>query len=106
MTSSGANPVPVRCAGLVGAGATMTLAANSNTALNNGAGGTINFDQISWTGTGSFGSDTFNNGIAQQVAQFTGSGNRTGTFSFTYANANYYDTGTYTGQVTYTLSSP
>ena len=106
MTSSGTNPVPVRVAALVPAGATVRLLANSATAMNNGAGGTIPFDQISWTAAGSFSSGTFNNNAAQVLDSFTGSGNRTGTYSFSYANVNYYNAGTYNGTVTYTLSSP
>lgn len=106
MTSSGANPVPVQAAALVAAGATVRLLANSSTPLNNGGVGTIPFDQISWTAAGGFTSGTFNNNAAQVLNTFTGSGNHTGTYSFTYANANYYGTGTYNGTVTYTLSSP
>jgi hypothetical protein len=105
-TSSGANPVPVRVAALVTAGQTVTLDANSLTSLSDGSGNNIPFNQISWTGGGSFASGTFNGTNNQQLDQFTGSGNRTGTYSFSYANANYYPAGTYSGQVTYTLSSP
>jgi hypothetical protein len=107
MTSSGANPVPVRVSALVATGATVRLLANSSTPLSNGAGGTIPFDQISWTSGGApFSSGTFSNGAAQVLDTFTGSGNRTGTYAFTYANANYYATGTYNGQVTYTAATP
>jgi hypothetical protein len=105
MTSSGANPVPVQVAALVPAGATVRLLANSATPMNNGAGGTILFDQISWTAMG-FTSGTFNNSLAQVLDTFTGPGNHTGSYAFSYANVNYYDGGTYNGQVTYTLSSP
>lgn len=107
MTSSGANPVPVRAAALVAAGAPVRLLANSATALSNGAGGTIPFDQISWTSGGvPFSSGAFNNDAAQVLDTFTGSGNRIGSYTFSYANLNYYDTGTYTGRVTYTLATP
>jgi len=107
MTSSGANPVPVRAAALVPAGQTVRLLADSSTPLNFGGGLTpINFDQISWVGTGAFASGTFNNNAAQVLNTFTGSGDRNGTYAFSYANLNYYDSGIYTGRVTYTLSSP
>jgi hypothetical protein len=107
MTSSGTSPVPVRVAALVPAGAAVRLLANSSTALNFGGGLTpIPFDQISWVATGAFTSGTFNNNAAQVLNTFAGSGNRTGTYAFSYANANYYGTGIYTGRVTYTLSSP
>jgi len=105
-TSSGANPVPVRVAALVGAASTVTLRADSSTALNDGSGHTIPFDQISWTASGNFTGNTFSGTANQQLDQFTGPGNRTGTYTFSYANANYYPTGTYDGTVTYTLSSP
>jgi hypothetical protein len=107
MTSSGANPVPVRVSAMVGAGAAVRLLANSSTPLNFGGGLTpIPFDQISWVAAGAFASGTFNNNAAQVLDTFAGSGNRTGTYTFSYANANYYDSGIYTGRVTYTLSSP
>ena len=44
-TSSGANPVPVQVSGLVGAGATITLTADSLTPLADGANN-IPFDEI------------------------------------------------------------
>jgi hypothetical protein len=106
MTSSGANPVPVRVAALVPATAPVRLLANSSTPLTNGAASNIPFDQISWAAGGAFSAGTFNNGAAQVLDTFAGSGNRVGNYTFSYANANYYDAGAYTGQVTYTLSSP
>jgi len=105
-TSSGANPVPVRVAALVGAAATATLRADSSTALTDGASHNIPFNQISWTATAPFTSNTFSGAANQQLDQFTGPGDHQGTYSFSYANANYYPTGTYNGAVTYTLSSP
>lgn len=107
MTSSGGDPVPVRVAALVPAAATIRLLADSSAALSNGAS-KIPFDQISWVagGTGGFSSGTFDTNSGQVLNTFTGSGDRTGNYVFSYANKNFYDTGTYTGQVTYTLSSP
>lgn len=105
-TSSGANPVPVRVAALVGPSALVTLRADSSTALTDGSGNNIPFSEISWTATGNFTGNTFNGVANQQLDQFSGPGNRTGSYSFNYANANYYPAGTYNGQVTYTLSSP
>ncbi|MCP4669363.1 MAG: hypothetical protein GY849_23775 [Deltaproteobacteria bacterium] len=103
--SSGANPVPVRAAGFVGSGSTMTLTADSSTALTDGAN-TIPFSEISWTATGDFAGGTFSDAAAQQLDQFTGPGNRTGTYSFSYDNDTYYPASTYDGTVSYTLSSP
>jgi hypothetical protein len=106
MHSNGPDPVPVTMSGFVTAGQTMTLLADSSNDLSAGGSSKIPFDQISWTGGGSIGGNTFNKATNQQIAQRTGSGTLTGTMAFSYANANYYDAGTYNGQVTYTLSSP
>ena len=103
--SDGANPVPVRAAGFVGAGGTMTLSADSSTALSDGTD-TIAFAEISWAAAGDFSPGRFNNAAAQQLDQFLGSGNNTGTYAFFYDNDTYYPASTYTGRVTYTLSSP
>lgn len=105
-STNGPSPVPVRVAALVGASATVTLTANSSTALSDGAGHSIPFTDISWTASGLFTGNTFSGAAAQQLNQFTGPGDRTGTYSFTYANNTYYPTGTYNGTVTYTVSSP
>jgi len=105
--SSGANPVPVRVAALVGAAATVTLRADSSSPLTNGST-SIPFTEISWTAAGNFSSGAFSGAAAQQLDQFTGPGNRTGTYAFSYANNNYYPAtvAPYNGTVTYTLSSP
>lgn len=105
-TSSGTNPVPVRVAALVGAATNVTLTADSSTALDDGSGNNIPFTEILWTASGSFTGNTFNGTNNQQLDQFIGPGNRTGTYTFSYANANYYPNGTYDGTVTYTLTSP
>jgi len=104
-TSTGTYPVPVRVAGFVPRGQAMTLRANSSAPLTNGSEN-IRFDNISWTATGNFTSGRFNNTANQQVRRWTGSGNRTGTYRFYYDNDEYHGSGTYNGQVTYTLSSP
>ncbi len=104
-TSSGANPVPIRVAGLVPDGSTMTLTSNSLADLTDGTND-IPFDQISWAGTGDFSGGTFNGTAAQQIEQYTDSGDRSGTLSFSYANTQYYAAGNYTGTITYTLASP
>jgi len=107
--SSGANPVPVRVAALIGPAATVTLRADSSTPLTNGST-TIPFSEISWTagGSGGFTSGAFSGGANQQLDQFTGPGSRTGTYSFSYANTTYYPAtvAPYNGTVTYTLTSP
>ena len=97
--------VNVRVATLTPSGQTVTLVANSSTALSDGTH-TIPFTEISWAATGNFTGGTFNGLVGQQLDQWTGPGNRTGTYSFTYGNSTYYSPGAYTGRVTYTLSSP
>ena len=104
-TSSGTYPVPVRAAGFVPRGQTMTIRANSSVPLTNGSEN-IRFDNIRWTATGNFTSGRFNDTANQSVRSWTGSGNRTGTYRFYYDNDEYHGSGTYNGQVTYTLSSP
>ena len=103
--SSGANPVPVAATGLVPAGNTITLTADSSAALTAGTD-TIPFTEVSWVGGGDFASGTFTAVAGQQVDQFTGSGAYTGTYTFSYANSVTRPSAIYDGQVTYTLSSP
>lgn len=104
--SSGANPTPVRAAGFVPPGQTMTLTADSSIPLDDGSGNQIPFSKIRWAANGDFSPGTFR-GIAGQVLdKFKGSGDRNGDYTFYYANDEYYPAGDYKGRVTYTLSSP
>lgn len=103
--SSGPNPVPVTAIGIVPAGNTIILTADSSTPLTDGTN-TIPFTEISWTAADDFSSGVFAGEVAQQIDQFTGSGAHTGTYTFTYANSVLRPSGTYDGLVTYTLSSP
>lgn len=105
MKSSGPNPVPVRVAALVPASQAIQLVADSSTGLKDGTA-KIPFSQISWAAGGAFSKGTFEDSTKQVLDTFAGSGDRTGSYSFSYANDTYYGTGTYTGEVTYTLSSP
>ena len=102
--SSGADPVPVR-ASSTPSGATKILTANSSTPLTS-AGNTIPFTQISWTGAGGVPSGTFTGSPSQQIWTGTQSLGAGAAMSFSYANTVYVSPGTYTGRVTYTLSSP
>ncbi|MBM4289774.1 MAG: hypothetical protein FJ121_06115 [Deltaproteobacteria bacterium] len=103
MTSTGPNTV--RVAAVVPGTQNVRLLANSQTPLSAGGGNNILFSRISCTANGNFTSYTFNDTDNQVLETFQGSGNRTGTYAFTYANAatDYYPAGTYTGTVTYTL---
>lgn len=105
MSSSGANPVPVRVATVVGTGQQVNLVADSSTGMT-GGGSTIPFNQISFTAGGAFTGNTFNGGAAQVLQTFNGSGDRSGDYTFSYANANYYNAALYNGTVTYTLAFP
>jgi hypothetical protein len=102
--SSGQNPVPVRATSSPG-NATKLLTADSSVPLDDGAGDTIPFTQIRWTGAGGVPSGTFTGSPSQQIVWTTHQLNN-GTMSFWYANTIYVASGTYTARVTYTLSSP
>jgi hypothetical protein len=102
--SSGQNPVPVRATSSPG-GATKVLTADSSVPLRDGAGHTIPFTQISWTGAHNVPSGTFTGSSSQQIFSTTTQINN-GTMSFSYANTIYVASGTYNARVTYTLSSP
>lgn len=106
MTSDGDNPVPVEMRALVPSGQAVTLTADSSTALTAGTSSDIPFTEISWTGGGVLGNGTFSGAAGQLLYTYNSSGARSGTYSFQYANINYYDSGVYQGTVTYTLSSP
>lgn len=90
------------------AGQAVTLAANSSTPMNDGAGHTMPFSRISYAGTAGFAgvSGTFNNTANQVIFSSSGRVQRNGTFVYTFTNSDSYDPGTYNGQVIYTLSAP
>ncbi|MBW2040252.1 MAG: hypothetical protein JRI46_11820 [Deltaproteobacteria bacterium] len=102
--SSGQNPVPVRARAFLLFGQ-MILTADSSVPLNDGSGNTIPFTEISWRGTGGMPSGTFS-GAADQFIGATSLSRFQGAMSFNYRNILYVPAGTYTGRVTYTLSSP
>ena len=97
--------IPVRVAGCVSPGQSITLTANSATPLRD-KGRTIPFQTISWNSNGNFSKGTFNGGSNQKLEQWQGSGKRTGSYSFSYNNTNPYPAGSYHGTITYTLSTP
>jgi hypothetical protein len=102
--SSGANPVPVRATSSPG-NATKILTADSSIPLNDGAGHTIPFTQISWAGANEVPSGAFTGAPSQPILMTTSQVTQ-GTMSFFYANTVYVPSGTYVGRVTFTLSSP
>jgi len=92
---------------------TATLTANSSTALNNGSGSTIPFTQITWvssgngdTGTQPFASGTFTGNASQSIGGISSNQWAESCMTFSYLNTAVRAAGTYTGQVTYTLTAP
>jgi hypothetical protein len=91
-------------------GATLTATSPAN--LVNVAGDTIPFTRISWTsrGNGDAGAQPFPAGAFVGGVQTIGTIARNqwaeSCHTFRYANTNVVPAGTYTGRVTYTLSSP
>ena len=71
-------------------------------------GDNIAISNVTWTGsgTGFNATGTMNKTTAQPVAHWTGSGNRSGTNSYSLANSWDYSTGDYTQSVVYTLVAP
>jgi hypothetical protein len=68
---------------------------------------TIGINNVSWTATGSgFVAGTMNKTTAQSAGSWSGSGIRTGSFSYALANSWSYASGAYTASVTYTLTAP
>ncbi|NDK39699.1 hypothetical protein DT603_12685 [Pseudoxanthomonas gei] len=97
---------------LPGNSGTATLTATVPTSLTNSSGQTIPFSQISWTssGNGDTGAQpilagTFTPG-SQTLASFPVNTWRESCHSFAYGNDAVVAAGTFTGQVTYTLSAP
>lgn len=83
------------------------LSVNSAIPLNNGAGTTIPTSKISWiSGAGTIPSGTYAGISNQTLASFTSSVRAEDRHTFFYANDTVYDSGTYTGQVTYTWFVP
>lgn len=92
--------------------ASATLRATSPASLTNAAGDTIPFSQISWT-VSAAGSSAPNvipagtfNGATQTLATVPANTYIENCHTFSYANSAIRAAGTYTGRVTYTLSSP
>jgi hypothetical protein len=89
-----------------------TLRATSPANLVNASGNTIPFTQISWTssGNGDTGAQPFPAGTFTGGSQTIGTINRNqwaeSCLTFSYANSSRVASGTYTGRVTYTLSTP
>jgi hypothetical protein len=83
------------------------LTVDSSMPLANSSGATIPVSEISWTARdGDIPSGSFGGTTNQLLASFTSSTRVVERHTFSYANRNIHDAGTYNGQVTYTWSAP
>jgi hypothetical protein len=83
-----------------------TLTVNSSAAMISGAD-SIPMSVITWTtNDAAFPVGTFSGGAGQVLTTFQNSRRRTTAHTFRYANTQIFPSGTYNGQVTYTLSMP
>jgi len=70
-------------------------------------GDTILIGNVTWTASGTgFQAGTMNRTTPQTAGSWTGSGSRSGTFSYFLANSWDYALGNYTASSTYTLTAP
>jgi hypothetical protein len=90
-----------------------TVTANSASPLSNGSGQTIPFTQIRWTSSGNgdggtqpFAGGTFTGTASQFIGNIARNQWAESCLSFSYLNTTTPAAGTYTGTVTYTLSTP
>ena len=92
--------------GLVADSRNATLTVNSSAAVISGAD-TMPMSVISWTtNDAAFPVGTFSSGVGQVLTTFQNSRRRTTAHTFRYANTQIFPSGTYNGQVTYTLAMP
>jgi len=102
--TEGAVSITAKAKTSAGTNVTLTLLAASD--LTSGTD-TIAISNITWTASGTgFAAGTMNRTVAQTVATWANSGNRTGTQTFALANSWAYPTGSYSATATYTLTAP
>ena len=105
------NPVSVTASIQIEDGKPATLTALAGGDLVSG-GNSIAINRVSWTATGSPGTNggliagTMNKDTAQLAGSWTQSGTYNGAFSFYLANSWSYATGSYSQTVIYTISAP
>jgi hypothetical protein len=100
------NPVTVTANAQTSGNKTVTLSVIANGDLISGSN-TIPISNVTWTANPSgFRAGTMSKTTPQTAGSWTGSGNRTGTFSYFLKNSWSYTTGNYTQTVTYTLTAP
>ena len=99
------NPVSVTVKAQTAGASTVTLTVAADGDLDSGAD-TIDITNVTWTATGAgFVAGTMNTS-AQSAGSWTGSGQQSGTFSYSLANSWDYNAGSYTQTVVYTLTAP
>ena len=99
-------PLTITAKARASAGGTVTLTVVSTDDLRSGLN-VIPAAVLSWTASGpGFVNGTLNGITPQTVGSWNGSGVRTGTQTFRFANSWMYSSGTYSVSLLYTLTSP
>ncbi len=102
--SSSAISVDVKSRTSANGAVSLTVAAGGN--LTNAATDTIAISNLTWTATGTNFVAGTSSTTAQTLGSWTGSGNRSGTHTYSLPNSWAYATGAYTATLTYTLTAP
>jgi hypothetical protein len=99
-------PISVDVKSRAGSGSNVTLTVVADDDLTSG-GDTIPISDLTWTVTGAgFSAGTSDSTTAQTLGSWTGSGNRSGTHTYSLPNSWAYNVGSYTATLTYTLTAP
>lgn len=89
---------------------TATLSVDTSTALTDGAGNSIPFNNIAWTSSGfaptTIGSGTFAGAAGQTLATWQNSRRNRACLSFRYLNSQIFSAGTYDGRARFTVVMP
>jgi hypothetical protein len=100
------NPVTVTVKANTSSSSTVTLTVQADGDLLGSGSDSIAIANVTWTASGAgFAAGTMNTAPVS-AGSWTGSGNRSGTFSYFLANSWAYPKGSYTQTVVYTLTAP
>ena len=103
--SSGAISIDVKARTTQAGVVALTVVASDD--LKTAGGVAIPIGGLTWTATGTnFVAGTSDKNTAQSVGNWTGSGNQSGTHTYSLANNWTYATGSYSATLNYTLSAP
>ena len=103
--SSGAISIDVKAR--TTATGTVALTVKASDDLKTAGGDAIAISGLTWTASGTnFVAGTSNKTTAQSLGSWTGSGNRTGSHTYSLPNSWTYATGSYSATLTYTLVAP